>query len=81
MASKVLEIIKRNIEKITGLSKYEEAVFKKVLQCRTEPVPNLFTCCNNCGIIHPVYKSCKNRMCPVCNGASTIKWTEEFVLH
>ena len=46
----------------------------KILNCRTETVPHLFSRCNNCGTVHPVYKSCKNRMCPVCNGAGTVKW-------
>ena len=74
MESKILEIIERNISIITGLSGYERSTFMKILNCRTEPVPHLYSSCDNCGRIHPVYKSCKNRMCPVCNGAGTVKW-------
>ena len=74
MESKILEIIERNIQVITGLSGYERSTFIKILNCRTEPVPHLYSSCDSCGKIHPVYKSCKNRMCPVCNGSGTVKW-------
>jgi len=74
MESKILEIIERNIHALTGLSGYEKSTFEKILNCRSEPVPYLYTSCDSCGKVHPVYKSCKNRMCPVCNGAGTVKW-------
>ena len=88
MESKILEIIERNISTLPCLSNYEKSVFQKILNCRTEVVPNLYSRCDNCGTVHPVYKSCKNRMClgcmgeqeacfrpaPVCNRAGTVKW-------
>jgi len=74
MESKILEIIERNLPIITGLSGYERSTFIKILNCRTETVPHLFSRCDSCGTVHPVYKSCKNRMCPICNGAGTVKW-------
>ena len=74
MKSKILEIIERNLPTITGLSGYERSMFIKILNCRSEPVPHLYSSCDSCGKIHPVYKSCKNRMCPVCNGSGTVKW-------
>lgn len=75
MQSKTLEIIRRNLSKISEeLSGYEKAVFRRVLHCRTEAVPFLYTHCDCCGHSHPVYLSCKNRMCPLCNGAATVKW-------
>ena len=67
-------IIQKNLHKITTLSAYEKYTFKKVLKCRTERVPNKYSCCDRCGTVHPVYKSCKNRMCPVCNGSGTVNW-------
>lgn len=74
MESKILEIIERNIHAITDLSGYEKSTFEKILNCRSEQVPHLYSSCDSCGRIHPVYKSCKNRMCPVCNGSGTVKW-------
>ncbi len=74
MKSLIYGIIQRNIHKLANLSGYEKYIFKKILKCRTERLPNKYTCCDSCGIVHPVYKSCKNRMCPVCNGSATVKW-------
>lgn len=75
MESKIFGIIERNYCRLENLSSYEKSVFDKVLNCRTEPVPHLFTLCDCCYSVHPVYKSCKDRMCPVCNGSASIKWT------
>lgn len=55
-------------------SAYEKSVFHKILNCRTEAVPFLYTICDTCCAVHPVYKSCKDRMCPVCNGSAPVKW-------
>ena len=74
MRSKTYGIIERNLHKLPDLSGYEKYSFNKILNCRTERVPNKYSCCDTCGIVHPVYKSCKNRMCPVCNGSNTVKW-------
>lgn len=74
MESKILAIIKKNSGKLENLSGYEKSIFDKILNCRTEPVPSLFTRCDVCSTVHPVYKSCKDRMCPVCNGAASVKW-------
>ncbi len=75
MESKILGIIKRNSGKLKNLSGYEKSVLDKIINCRTETVPNLFTRCDCCSSVHPVYKSCKDRMCPVCNGSASIRWT------
>ena len=75
MENKILGIIQRNYEAMENLSGREISVFKKILHCRTEPVPFLFTRCDSCSSIHPVYKSCRDRMCPVCNGSAALKWT------
>lgn len=57
-----------------GLTEYERNEFRKVLACRTEPVPNMYLVCDHCQAVHPVYKACRNRLCPVCNGSSSLKW-------
>lgn len=75
MESKILGVIKRNSGRLENLSGYEKSVLVKIINCRTEPVPNFFSRCDCCSSVHPVYKSCKDRMCPVCNGSASIKWT------
>jgi hypothetical protein len=75
MESKIHGIIFRNYKKISNLTDYEKSVFEKILKCRSEAVPFVFTRCDRCSSVHLVYKSCKDRMCPVCNGAAPVKWT------
>ncbi len=71
---KILGILARNTGSMEGLTDNERSIILKILHCRTEPVPFLYTQCDTCHMTHPVYKSCKNRMCPVCNGAAPVKW-------
>ena len=74
MKNEILGIIKRNLSCTEGLTEYEKSTFTRILNCRTETVPGLKSKCDTCGTSHVVYKSCKNRLCPVCNGSASIKW-------
>lgn len=74
MDNSILSILKRNYHSIEELSPYERGTFQKILACRTDPVPNMYLCCDHCKSSHPVLKSCKNRLCPICNGAASLKW-------
>ena len=74
MENKIFNIIARNYCNIENATAYEKSVFNKILNCRTEAVPFLYTRCDKCFASHPVYKSCKDRMCPVCNASAPVKW-------
>ena len=74
MGSKIVDILARNLESMNGITNYEKSIIHTILNCRTEPVPCMYTRCDTCHSVHPVYKSCKNRMCPVCNGSASVKW-------
>ncbi len=74
MKSKIFDIIARNHDYIKNATAYEKSVFNKILNCRTEEVPFIYTSCDTCHAVHPVYKSCKDRMCPVCNASAPVKW-------
>ncbi|MDA3833627.1 MAG: transposase, partial [Spirochaetales bacterium] len=74
MKNKILEIIQRNLSLLDDLSGYERYTLNRVLQCRCETVPFMVSRCDHCGKNHPVYQSCRNRMCPRCNGGKSIRW-------
>lgn len=74
MENNIHGIIARNYEKMDHATACEQSVFRKIMQCRTKPVPFMYTRCDACSTVHPVYKSCKDRMCPLCNGAAPVKW-------
>lgn len=75
MESKILSIIERNYPLMTDLSSYEKSVLEKILHCKTEAIPHMYMECDTCHTFHPVYKSCKDRMCPICNSSAALKWT------
>lgn len=74
MNSIIMPIIERNIDKLKGISGYQRHVLNKVLNCRSEVLPQLSYQCDTCGARKLIYKSCKDRICPVCNGAQSLKW-------
>lgn len=74
MDNLLLQIISDNYDKIEYSNPNEKAVFKKILRCKTEKVPGMFALCDDCGSVHPVFKSCKDRMCPICNKSASVKW-------
>lgn len=51
MENQILKIIERNLPVLTSISEYERNTFTKILNCRTETVPNLFSRCGNCGTV------------------------------
>ncbi len=71
MESVILSLIKRNF---SSLPVNARQAFQTVLNCKSQPVPHLYSHCDHCGSTHPVMKSCKSRLCPVCNGAASLKW-------
>lgn len=46
-------------------------------RCRTESMGVLRAAvCENCGVDYPVYRSCRNRNCPGCQGEARAAWLE-----
>lgn len=74
MKSKIFSIIQNNIHRISSITPFEKKGLEKIIACRTEPVPHVFQVCDTCHNIHPVMKSCKHRLCPICGGADRLKW-------
>ena len=52
-----------------------------IRKCRTEALgKNIYTC-NDCGHRVEVFHSCKNRFCPNCSWADTVKWAKTIYDH
>jgi hypothetical protein len=45
-----------------------------IVQCRTEALGGQLLQCTQCGKLHYVYHSCRNRSCPQCHGTQTREW-------
>ena len=47
-----------------------------ILACRTEKMGGQIELCNDCGYVHYMFNSCRNRHCPKCQTMSKEKWLE-----
>jgi len=52
-----------------------------IRKCRTEALGKDVYTCNDCGQIVEVFHSCKNRFCPNCSWADTVKWARTVYDH
>lgn len=52
-----------------------------IRKCRTEALGKDIYTCNDCGQMVEVFHSCKNRFCPNCSWADTVKWAQTIYNH
>ena len=52
-----------------------------IRRCRTEALGKDIYTCNDCGQTVEVFHSCKNRFCPNCSWADTLKWSANVYKH
>ena len=52
-----------------------------IIKCRTAALGKDVYTCNDCGQNVEVFHSCKNRFCPNCSWADTLKWSRNVYNH
>ena len=52
-------------------------VLMRIRDCRTEAMGGREVACPECGHVHTVWNSCRDRHCPVCQGARREVWLED----
>lgn len=62
--------------KTRGVSKDQFKVLKALGTCRTRLLGGSAMACRDCGIVHYVLHSCRNRHCPRCQGFDKELWIE-----
>jgi hypothetical protein len=60
----------------TGVSKQQLKVLDRLAQCRTESMGGSVVACKDCGKVHYVLHSCRNRHCPRCQGIDRELWLD-----
>lgn len=60
-----------------GISSHQLKVLYAMANCRTPQMGGSALVCNNCGSIHYVLHSCRNRHCPRCQGIDKELWIED----
>ena len=56
------------------LGRVERRVTAAIATCRTAALGGHVELCDDCGLTHFAYNSCRNRHCPKCQGAARVKW-------
>ena len=60
-----------------GVSTHQLKVLSALANCRTPQMGGSAMACNQCGCIHYVMHSCRNRHCPRCQGVDKELWIED----
>jgi len=64
------------LQKVRGVSKHQLKVLRALARCRTPEQGGSAMVCRDCGSIHYVLHSCRNRHCPRCQGIDKELWIE-----
>ena len=59
-----------------GVSKHQLKVLRALTECRTPELGGSAMVCRDCGSVHYVLHSCRNRHCPRCQGIDKELWVE-----
>ena len=54
----------------------QRKAIRDIASCRTEAMGAVTHTCRKCGVEYRLYRSCRNRSCPLCGGESRQKWLE-----
>jgi hypothetical protein len=60
-----------------GLTKHQLKVLRALSACRTTELGGSAMACSDCGEVHYVLHSCRNRHCPRCQGIDKELWVED----
>jgi hypothetical protein len=61
------------------LSPKQIKVLYNIVQCRTATLGGHEQVCDDCGVIHYSYNSCRDRHCPKCQGTKQALWVEKLM--
>ena len=60
-----------------GVSKHQFKVLRALSNCRTTEMGGSAMVCKDCGEVHYILHSCRNRHCPQCQGIDKELWIED----
>lgn len=63
--------------KSRGVTKHQLKVLRALAQCRTTQLGGSAMVCHDCGSVHYVLHSCRNRHCPRCQAIDKELWIED----
>jgi hypothetical protein len=60
-----------------SLPLHQHRLMQAIETCRTAAMGGVVEWCDHCQYTHTVYRSCRNRHCPKCQGLAREKWLEQ----
>lgn len=54
----------------------QQKAMADIVRCRTEAMGTVPIPCDQCGVEYRLFRSCRNRSCPQCQGEARAKWLE-----
>jgi hypothetical protein len=54
----------------------QRKALRDIAQCRTEAMGTAPSECDECGVEYSLFRSCRNRSCPMCQSEARAKWLE-----
>ena len=74
---RVIQTFLPELVKNKGVSKHQFKVLRALGNCRTTEMGGSVLACKDCGQVHYVLHSCRNRHCPRCQGIDKELWIED----
>lgn len=62
-----------------GFTSHQLKVLRALSTCRTTKLSGSAMVCHDCGNLHYVLRSCRNRHCPRCQGIDKELWIEDRI--
>ena len=56
---------------------HQQKTLRAIVQCRTSALGGHVDVCDECGVVHISYNSCRNRHCPKCQGHKREEWIQK----
>jgi hypothetical protein len=73
----VADVLSRIDLKKQHFTVHQQKTLRAIMDCRTAALGGHIDACNQCGIIHISYNSCRNRHCPKCQGHKREEWIQK----
>jgi len=73
----VADVVRKVTLRDTEHTVHQQKTLRAIASCRTADLGGHVDVCDDCGIIHISYNSCRNRHCPKCQGHQREAWIQQ----
>jgi uncharacterized paraquat-inducible protein A len=74
---RIIDIFLPTLLQKRGVTRHQLKVLRALSECRTTKMGGSAMVCRDCGCVHYILHSCRNRHCPRCQGIDKELWIED----